>query len=55
MFRILNINHKKNGDPIALVINPTGNSAGIIIVLEMRSDKIIINAPANIDPLRRKL
>ena len=38
-----------------IFIKPTGNSAGLIIVLEIRSDSIIINAPASIDPFKRKL
>ena len=52
---MLKINHKKNGAPIALVIKPTGNSAGLIIILEIKSAKTIKNAPKIIDPCSKYL
>jgi len=42
---VFNINQRKKGDPIALVINPIGNSAGWTIVLEIRSEMTIKIAP----------
>ena len=41
------MSHKKKGDPIPLVISPTGNSAGRINILDKTSAAIIIEAPIN--------
>ena len=40
------IKYKKKGEPIALVISPTGSSAGCTNVLAMRSANIIRLDPA---------
>ena len=48
-FLILNINHRKNGAPIALVNSPTGSSAGCVKILESKSANIIVEEPKMID------
>ena len=51
----LKISHKKNGDPKALVIRPTGNSAGVIIILHNMSEITIKIEPNKADPISTKL